>query len=175
MSEFDGKIVAYARWVLRRRWWVLAGVLVLSIAAAAGAANLRFATNYRVFFSDDNPDLVAFEAVQNIYTKNDNILFVVTPPDGEVFSAETLAIVEDLTEQARRFTQDRYFRFAGTLWDPVPALVQGLLIGARVLGVKGADKFYFAFVDWPIVKPPARAELIHSADPRVKELRLPWW
>ncbi len=100
MSEFDGKIVAYARWVLRRRWWVLAGVLVLSIAAAAGAANLRFATNYRVFFSDDNPDLVAFEAVQNIYTKNDNILFVVTPPDGEVFSAETLAIVEDLTEQA---------------------------------------------------------------------------
>jgi predicted RND superfamily exporter protein len=63
-------------------------------------AGLFFDTNYRAFFSEDNPQLNAFEELQNIYTKNDNIMFVVAPKDGQVFTQEALDAVEKLTAEA---------------------------------------------------------------------------
>ena len=45
----------------------------------SGASKLEFSTNYRVFFSEANPELQAFEELQNTYTKNDNFFFVVEP------------------------------------------------------------------------------------------------
>ncbi|MEM7353977.1 MAG: MMPL family transporter [Acidobacteriota bacterium] len=98
--SFDSAPVAYGRWVIRWRWPILAAVLVASLWASAGAGRLGFASDYRVFFSEDNPQLAAFDAVQNIYTKNDNILMVVAPADGQVFTAENLAVIEELTEEA---------------------------------------------------------------------------
>ena len=80
-SKFEQGVVRYARWVTRWRWPILLAILLAVGVAASGARNLSLATNYRVFFGPDNPDLAAFEAVQNIYTKNDNILFVVTPDE----------------------------------------------------------------------------------------------
>jgi len=89
-NEFGG-------WVIRFRWWIILFAIVLVFAAAPGARFLGFSTDYRVFFSKDNPQLVAFETLQNTYTKNDNIMFAVEPKDGNVFSRETLAIIEEIT------------------------------------------------------------------------------
>jgi len=61
---------------------------------------LKFDTDYRVFFSEDNPELLAFERLKNTYTKNDNVLFVLAPKDGQVFSHETLVAVAWLTKAA---------------------------------------------------------------------------
>ncbi len=86
--------------VIDRRWLVIALSVLLAMAAGAGASKLEFSTNYRVFFSDSNPELNAFEDLQNTYTKNDNIFFVVEPADGEVFDAGTLSAIEALTAEA---------------------------------------------------------------------------
>jgi uncharacterized protein len=84
--------------VIRFRWWIIFSTLVLVFAAASGARFLGFSTDYRVFFSEDNPQLVAFETLQNTYTKNDNVMFAVEPKDGKVFTPQTLAIVEEITQ-----------------------------------------------------------------------------
>lgn len=47
------------------------------------------------------------------------------------------AFLDCHAERARAFVRRRYFRAE---WDPVPALVQGLLIGARALGFDDAIK-----------------------------------
>ena len=86
--------------VLRRRWLVVLASLLLVGLAASGVRHLSFSSDYRMFFSEDNPQLQAFEALQNTYTKTDNVLFVLSPKDGKVFTRETLAQVEWLTEQA---------------------------------------------------------------------------
>ena len=99
-GKWDARVVRYAEWVVRWRWAVLAFSLIGAMVLASGASRLKFIDEYRVFFGEDNPQLVAFDAVQDIYTKNDNILFVVTPPDGDGFSPEALAAVEDLTAEA---------------------------------------------------------------------------
>jgi hypothetical protein len=99
-SKWDRRVIRYAEWVIRWRWAVITLSLIAAMAAASGAARLKFIDEYRVFFGEDNPQLQAFDAVQDIYTKNDNILFVVTPPDENAFSPDALAAVEDLTAEA---------------------------------------------------------------------------
>lgn len=93
-------IAAYARWVIRFRWWIIVGGLAATAVAGSGAQYLRFNNDYRVFFSEQNPQLLAFDALQNTYSTNDNVLFLIVPKDGEVFTRETLASVERLTKAA---------------------------------------------------------------------------
>jgi predicted RND superfamily exporter protein len=90
----------YGEWLVRWRYPVLIATLILVAAAAGGLRFIGFKTDYRVFFSADNPQLQAFEQLQNTYTKSDNVLFVLAPQDGRVFSRATLASVARLTEAA---------------------------------------------------------------------------
>jgi len=89
---------SYAEWLIRWRYLILIATVVLVVAAAGGLRFITFKTDYRVFFSADNPQLKAFEELQDTYTKTDNVMFVLAPKDGQVFSRETLASVADLTE-----------------------------------------------------------------------------
>lgn len=86
--------------VARRPWWVVAAVLAVAAIAAAGIPRLHFSNDFRTYFGPDNPDLLAFEELQATYAKSDNILFVVRPDDGEVFTRRTLDALATLTEQA---------------------------------------------------------------------------
>jgi predicted RND superfamily exporter protein len=86
--------------VLQRQWLVIFLSIVVIACLAAGIRLLSFSNDYRMFFSDENPQLQAFEALQNTYSKTDNVLFVITPKDGNVFTRETLSEIEWLTEQA---------------------------------------------------------------------------
>ena len=99
-DRVDRFAVSLARTVIRFRWLVIAATLLAVLGMASGGRFLDFATNYRVFFSTDNPELVAFETFQQTYTKNDNFLFVVQPADGKVFSPGVAAAIERLTEEA---------------------------------------------------------------------------
>ncbi len=91
---------AYGDWVVRWRYAVLLVTVLLVAVAASGGRFLTFKTDYRVFFSEDNPQLLAFEELQNTYTKTDNVLIVLAPKDGNVFTRETLASVATLTKAA---------------------------------------------------------------------------
>ncbi len=97
MHELEAR---FGHWVLRFRWPIIILSLLLVGLAASGGKNLAFSTSYRIFFSADNPQLLAFEALENMYTKNDNVMFVLAPDDGNVFKPSTLAAVESLTTQA---------------------------------------------------------------------------
>jgi len=88
----------YAEWLVRWRYFILISSIVLVAAIGSGARFITFDTDYRVFFSEDNPQLKAFEQLQNTYTKTDNVMFVLAPKDGNVFNRETLASIARLTE-----------------------------------------------------------------------------
>ena len=88
------------KWVIKYRWLVLAATLVVAFAAASGGRHLGFTNDYRYFFGGENPQLLAFESIQDTYSKNDNVLFALAPRDGRVFTNRTLAAVAELTEAA---------------------------------------------------------------------------
>jgi predicted RND superfamily exporter protein len=84
------------------RWRVLIVAVFLVAAIGTGVARLTMNADYKVFFSKENPQLSAFDALQNTYTKDDNILIALEPANGNVFSRETLAALESLVAQSWR-------------------------------------------------------------------------
>ncbi len=90
----------FGYWVIRRKWAIVIATLFFVCALAIGTRFLTFNNDVRVFFSEDNPQLMVMEAQEKIYTKNDNIQFAVAPRDGNVFTRKTLAAIEELTEAA---------------------------------------------------------------------------
>jgi len=74
--------------------------LLAVVAAAYGLRNFQFSADYKVYFGPDNPELIAFQAFEDTYTKSENIIFVLQPADKNIFSRRTLEIVRQLTEDA---------------------------------------------------------------------------
>jgi len=87
-------------WVIEFRWWIIVLTMLAVGISASGGRFLQFSNNYRVFFSEENPQLQAFDALQNKYIKNDNAMIVLAPKNGQVFTRETLAAVEEVTQEA---------------------------------------------------------------------------
>jgi predicted RND superfamily exporter protein len=97
MKTIENKL---GEWVVKFRWIVIPLTLILVALAASGGKYLSFTNNYRVFFSAENPELLAFEALEKKYSKNDNVLFVLEPKSGNVFTPDVLAAVEEITEKS---------------------------------------------------------------------------
>jgi len=97
MKEFE---TAFGVWVVRNRWWILVISLAMFFVAAGGLRHLSFNNDDRVFFSKDNPQLKAFEALEHTYTKNENVMFAIKPKEGSVFTRNVLSTVEELTKKS---------------------------------------------------------------------------
>ncbi|MBW9267324.1 MAG: MMPL family transporter [Candidatus Thiodiazotropha sp. (ex. Lucinisca nassula)] len=91
---------SFFRFVLNNRLLVIFLAITISLLMGSGVQHLAFSNDYRMFFSEENPQLKAFEQLQNTYTKNDNVLFVIAPKDGKVFTRETLSAVAELTKES---------------------------------------------------------------------------
>ena len=98
-SLMQGLKEKYIDWLLANRWLAIVIVIASIVISAVGVKKLYFTSDYRIFFSEENPQLQAFEALQDTYTKNDNILFIIAPKNGDVFTRKTLAAVIDITKQ----------------------------------------------------------------------------
>ncbi len=85
--------------VTKFKWPILISTLVVAFGLAS-QGNMQFDGDYHAFFSESNPELEAFDALQEKYTKDDNFLLVLTPENGDVFTKENLAAIEELTAEA---------------------------------------------------------------------------
>ena len=97
MAE-NKKIINYAHWVVKNRWLVLIGAVLLTMAAGSGGQFLSFNNDYHIFFDHDNPQVLAFDGLQEKYTKDDNAFIVIAPKNGEVFTKEALVAIEELEQ-----------------------------------------------------------------------------
>jgi len=86
----------WARFVIKRKWPVLILTLVLALGFGS-QGNMEFDGDYHVFFSESNPELDAFDALQEKYTKDDNYILVLSPSNGNIFTKENLSAIEELT------------------------------------------------------------------------------
>ena len=79
---------------------IIAAALVLSGIAASGTAFLEFSADDRIYFSKDNPQLVAAEAMEDTYGETSNVFFAIAPEDRNATSALALEAALWLTERA---------------------------------------------------------------------------
>lgn len=91
---------SYMEWLIKYRWIAILISLVCVGALASGGRFLSFTSDYQVFFGESNPQLSAFNELQETYSKNDNVLIMLEPEDGQVFKTDTLQAIVSLTEMA---------------------------------------------------------------------------
>ena len=86
----------WAEFVIKNKWGVLIGSLVL-VMGLASQGKMEFDGDYHVFFSESNPELEAFDALQEKYTKDDNVIIVLSPDNNNIFTKNNLSAIEELT------------------------------------------------------------------------------
>ena len=96
----DQSISIYSKFVTEHPWWVLFLTLIAVCGMSTGIVNLGLKTDYRIYFSEQNPQLLAFNEIQDTYNKSDAVLFVLQPKDGNVFTPQTLKAIRGLTEKS---------------------------------------------------------------------------
>ncbi|GAA3941274.1 efflux RND transporter permease subunit [Litoribacillus peritrichatus] len=84
--------------IIKARYLTLLATVAIFYVCFLGLKNITFTTDYRIFFSHDNPHMLAFENLQETYTKDDSLLFVIESKQGNVFEQKTLSMIEKITE-----------------------------------------------------------------------------
>jgi len=90
----------FAHWVVRHPWQLIVSTFFLFFLSAFGLNSLQIDSDLRVFFGKDNPRLLELEAMENIYAKHENVVFIVVPQEGEIFTPRTLQVLIEMTAQA---------------------------------------------------------------------------
>lgn len=130
-------------WVVERPITSLLVTLSLLLVFAFGTSKLFFDGDYRVFFGPDNPQLQAFERMQNVYSKSDAVSFIIAPKSGNVFSDETLTQIHQMTKEAWQTPYstrvDSITNFQHTRAEADDLLVEDLLLEIEQLSPAKGD------------------------------------
>ena len=97
MRAFESRL---GGWAIASRWPIIAVTMILVGIAASGTSFLDFSADYRIYFADDNPQLLAYEALENTYGKSGNVLLAIVPEDRDAASALALEATAWLTAQS---------------------------------------------------------------------------
>ncbi|EID7697027.1 MMPL family transporter [Vibrio parahaemolyticus] len=79
---------------------VLLATIFLIIIATIGGKNLYFRGDYDIFFDGTNKQLLAFDEIQTTFAKTDNLAIVIAPEDGDIFTPQTLSLIQKITVDA---------------------------------------------------------------------------
>jgi predicted RND superfamily exporter protein len=99
-NNHPGGIEIFINNIIRWRWAVMFLTMIGVIAVASNIRFLEFSLDYKDIFKKGNPQLVAFETLQDNYNRSDNILIVLEPKSKNVFSKKVLTAIHELTKKA---------------------------------------------------------------------------
>lgn len=94
------KIIYLSRLVTDHPWWIILLTLITVSILSIGLGKLDFKNDYRVYFSQENPQLQAFNAIQETYNKTDSVIFILQPAEDTVFTPQTLHAIQELTKKS---------------------------------------------------------------------------
>jgi len=136
-------------------FWVILVCITFTVMTGMGAGKLEFKNDYRVFFSEENPQLSAFESMQKVYSKSDNVAFIVAPKDGQVFTEKHLIALKSLTKASWQVPYstrvDSVTNFQYTYAEEDDMIVEDLFMSARNLTTEKLDKIKQIAISEPLL------------------------
>lgn len=89
----------FLAWPIDHPYLAILLSIALSVVAALGLGKFDMNHDPRAFFGDKNPDFELFKDFEARYGDRDLVMFGVHPRNGNVFTRENLAILEQITER----------------------------------------------------------------------------
>ncbi|GLX79929.1 RND transporter [Thalassotalea insulae] len=155
-NRVDRFALYWAEVILKYRWLTIIISLSLCAVLTAGITKLDVSNNYRVFFSDNNPDLKKFEQFEATYSKNDNFLIVIKPKEGEIDNASVMSVVEALTQESWSIPYasrvDSLTNFQHTFAQEDELIVENLIESAKELSANELTKRINIALSEPLLK-----------------------
>lgn len=93
LQRYTDNIIQYHKWIVFIS-------LLFVIALGTGAKNLTTTSDFNIYFSDTNPQLVAFKNLEKTYGKQDSLTFFIQPANQNIFTKENLTLIYELTEKS---------------------------------------------------------------------------
>ncbi len=88
----------YFALVVGQPLWTTVITLMVIAVLTAGVLNLTtVGVDLRNHFNEDDPHLVKLDNFEDLYALSDGVLVVVAPPDGTIFTRDSLTAIEQLT------------------------------------------------------------------------------
>lgn len=142
--------------LLRGKWLFAMLAILLVMSLAYGTKYISFATDYEVWFSEDNPQLKDFLRLQKIYNKSDNVIFLIAPKNGKIFNRKVLSDIEWLTKQAwqlpysTRVDSITNFQYSSAAADTIK--VRNLITNAKQLSEQEIESIKQIALSEPLLK-----------------------
>ncbi|MFT6006418.1 MAG: putative RND superfamily exporter protein [Pseudoalteromonas tetraodonis] len=128
IDSFGLTIADYA---LSRPWRSILISMVLVATTAPGLPKNSISTDHRSFFGPENPQLVAYDQVEETYNKLDNIIFVIRTEGSKALAEKTYPVIQFVTEQSWQLPAasrvDSLSNYQHTSIDQDDLLVEDLL------------------------------------------------
>ena len=86
--------------IVRWRVWIIAGAVLFSAFTGYGIFFLTFNPDTRAYFGPQNPERLALDRVEAKYAQTVNVILVLAPKDGNVFTPQFLTLVAEVTNRA---------------------------------------------------------------------------
>ncbi|MDX1693199.1 MAG: MMPL family transporter [Ketobacteraceae bacterium] len=87
----------YSQLLIQKHKSICVAIFALLLAIGFGIKSLNITTDLRIFFSDDNPQLQAFNAYDDSFTQRDILQFLIVAEDQDVFTPDSLRLIKTLT------------------------------------------------------------------------------
>jgi predicted RND superfamily exporter protein len=89
----------FGEWVLKWRLAIIVSSVFVTALLAIGIPYLSFNPDTRSFFGPKNPERIALDHLEQKYAQATNVILILTPKSGNVFTPEFLALNADLTRK----------------------------------------------------------------------------
>ncbi len=89
-----------ADFLVRHRLLCFCASIIFIGVSCLGFAKIHYVSDYKIFFAPDDPNLAAFEDLENTFSKVESVIFFVSPKNKDMFSSEGLKSIVWLTSQS---------------------------------------------------------------------------
>ncbi|MEM0988880.1 MAG: efflux RND transporter permease subunit [Pseudomonadota bacterium] len=134
-----------ADWIVKLRWvWLALTIALVAVSVARIDQIWPPDPSARIFFAPENPDRQALDRFEETFNKNDNLMIVIVPKGGEVFTPDVLAAIGEITELSWRLPLvrrvDSLTNFQHTFADGDDMTVRDLVVDPLNLSPADVDE-----------------------------------
>lgn len=79
--------------------WLLFITIILTLVSIIGLKDIGLASDYKIFFDDDDKDLQVLEVMESTYNTTDNVFIMIKPKTSDIYNVKTISLIYQFTQE----------------------------------------------------------------------------